>query len=508
MKTTTHNYKLIWGLFILLSGGPAFADVRSAKIFSDHMVLQRDRAIPVWGWAESGEKVTVGFRGASKTAVADSKGKWQVMFTAFSAGGPFVMTVAGKNNTVEISDILMGDVWLCGGQSNMQWSVEKTAQAQRDIPAATYPKIRLATLTGHAQTAAADIKWKGSQTAWQLCSPATVKSFSAVGYYFGLDLHKKLKVPIGLIMTAEGATPLMPWISAESQESNPHFKPILELYKTYPARSAAYRIKRKAYDEGLIKSKADGTPPPKFPGHFEGYFFDSPGWMYNARIVPLAPFSIKGVIWYQGENEAIYKRSNSYKDFFPVLIEDWRRLWGREKLPFLFVQLAAAGEKSGGAPRESNWAEVRDAQRRTLKLNHTAMVVITDICGSDLHPPKKVGVGHRLADSAEVIAYGKEKVYSGPLLKAVVFEKGKAKVSFTHTGTGLKVQGELLEGFELAGEDRKFHAAGAEVVGGSLVLVHSDKVTEPKFVRYSWANHPLGNLFNKENFPASCFETD
>ncbi|MFK5921522.1 MAG: sialate O-acetylesterase [Verrucomicrobiota bacterium] len=418
------------------------------------------------------------------------------------------MSIAGKKNTVEISDILLGDVWLCGGQSNMQWGLEKTARAKRDIPAATHPKIRLVTLTGHAQTPAADIKWKGTQTDWQLCSPATVKLFSAVGYYFGLDLHKKLNVPIGLIMTAEGSTPLMPWISAQSQQSNPHFKPILELYETYPARSAAYRIKRKAYDEGLKKSKAEGTPAPKFPGHFEGYFFESPGWMYNARIAPLAPFSIKGVIWYQGENEAIYKRTDSYKYFFPALIEDWRGLWGREDLPFLYVQLAANAGKSKGVPEESHWAEVRDGQRRTLKLDHTAMVVITDICSSALHPPEKIAVGERLAGAAEVIAYGKKKIYTGPLLKAVQFENGKAKVSFTHTGTGLKVQGEALKGFELAGENRKFYLAGAEVVDGNHVLVHSDKVQAPKFVRYSWANHALGNLFNKENFPTSCFETD
>jgi sialate O-acetylesterase len=297
--------------------------------------------------------------------------------------------------------------------------------------------------------------------------------------------------------------------------ANPIFKQTLEDYKTVPERRKLYDAKRAIYDAALAKSKAEGTPPPNslYPGSFEGDTF--PGPYFYGRVYPLAPFAMRGVIWYQGENEAINfantprpERPNNaltYKLFFPVLIAEWRTLWGRD-FPFLYVQLAPIGGKPA-APGESSWAEVRDGQRQALKVKNTAMVVTTDICDSDLHPKKKVDVGKRLALCARALAYGEKLLYSGPNFEKVEFKDGQAIPSFTDVGGGLVAKDGPLKGFAIAGADRKFVWGDAEIKGNTVV-VSSPQVPKPEAVRYAWAENPVGNLFNQEGFPASCFRTD
>ena len=483
--------RLLLCVALLALGQPARANVKVAGMFGANMVLQRSAAIPIWGWAGKGEKVTVAFNGATNAAVADENGKWMVKLGPFPAGGPYTMTIAGSN-TLTIGNILVGDVWLASGQSNMQWPLSKMDHAEREAAHADYGSFRFMTLHGTAREPAANVS--GS---WVVCSPATAPDFSAPGFFFGRALHTALKVPIGVINTSEGSSAARCWISAGTQLANPFFKEALEEYKTFPAR-------KQAYMEAVAKAKAAGTQPPSHVPFFEAYT-DVPGFLYNARIHPLAPFGIKGVIWYQGENEALFRHGRVYKDQFPALIQNWRELWGQGDFPFLYVQLQPFGGRRQ-TPAESEWAEVRDGQRQTLKVKNTGMVVTTDICDPALHPVKKAELGKRLALAARAIAYGEKVEYSGPLFDKAEFKDGRATVSFTHVGGGLVAKGGKLEGFAIAGADSAFVWADAEI-SGNRVIVRSAKVPAPRAVRYAWADNPVGTLFNQEGLPASCFRT-
>lgn len=312
-------------------------------------------------------------------------------------------------------------------------------------------------------------------------------------------------MPIGLITTAEGSSPIRAWISPRTQQTNPLFKEVMADYQTYTEKKGVYFKKRNAYEASVNQSKIDGSTPLPFPGHFEAYAV-GPGMFYNTRVAPLALFAIKGVIWWQGENEAIFKHARMYRDLMSAMFRDWRSLWKQPDLPFLIVQLAPIGGLEN-VPVESDWAEVRDGQRRSLCVKNTAMVVTMDVCESELHPRKKVEVGQRLALAARAIAYGEKVEYSGPLFKKVRFKGGKATIAFTHVGGGLVAKGDKLDGFAIAGADKVFVWADAEI-SGDRVVVHSDKVPAPQVVRYAWANNPVGHLFNREGLPASCFQSD
>ncbi len=482
-----------------------YAGVDVVGVYRDNMVLQRDMELPVWGGGRKGEKVSVEFAGAMKDTEVDAHGKWLVKINPLPAGGPHEMKITQGGSSATIKNIMVGEVWICSGQSNMQFGLKMVNDAVKEIADAKYPGIRFLTIQGTASSRQQVIPC-GSLN-WRECTPDTAGDLSAVAYFFGRELYKKLNVPVGLIVTAQGSSPIRSWISAETMNANPIFKGTLEDYKTYPERKKAYDEKREAYDQALAKSKVDGTKPPPWPGSFEsdGY----PGPYFYGRVFPLAPFAMRGVIWYQGENEAMdfqgITHAETYKDFFPVMIGEWRSLWGCD-FPFLYVQLAPGGGQQKD-PVESSWAEVRDAQRRTLNVKNTAMVVTTDICEADLHPRKKADVGKRLALAARAIAYGESLVYSGPIFSRAEFEGGKATTYFTNVGSGLSAGDGQLKGFSIAGSDRKFVWADAQIKGDSVV-VSSAQVTDPKAVRYGWAENPIGNLFNKEEFPASCFRTD
>ncbi|MDX1964432.1 MAG: sialate O-acetylesterase [Pirellulales bacterium] len=453
----------VWSWVMLAAGGclchcqRATAEVQAHALFTDHAVLQRDLPLSIWGTADDGEKVTVhlGDQTAETTA---QNGKWSVKLQPLPAGGPHELRISGPKNELKFSDILIGDVWICGGQSNMQWSINQCETPDKVKASANLPQLRFVQIprTGNPQPQST-VKAK-----WQVSTPDSVGDLTAVGFHFGKKLHEELHVPIGLINSNIGGTAAQRWTSKETLAANPAL--------------ARYAQENNSSD------------------------------LYNAMIHPLAPFGIKGAIWYQGESNA--DNAYHYRDLFPAMIKNWRDLWGQGEFPFLFVQLAPFMQKNS-EPIESNWAELREAQLMTLsKLPHTGMAVITDLGDEkDIHPVPKGPVGERLAQIARNVAYGEKSEPSGPLFDSLTIEGNKAILKFKHVGQGLEARGGELSGFTIAGEDKKFHNATAKVEGDTVVVT-ADAVTKPVAVRYGWANYPQVNLWNKDGLPASPFRTD
>lgn len=445
-----------WLLFLALLVGPivgAQAAVKTPALISDGMVLQRGMKVPIWGTATPGEQVTVQFQDQKRSTTAGKDGHWMVRLDPLTVGGPYEMTIHGENDKV-IRNILVGEVWICSGQSNMEMSVGGTAHAGEDIAHSANPHIRLLTVPHNGPpTPAQDVRVR-----WSDCGPSTVGSFSAVAYFFGRDLQKALNVPVGLIHTSVGGTPAELWTSKEVLESTPELK-------------------------GVRGSQ-----------------------LYNGMIAPLIPYAMRGVIWYQGESNA--GQAVQYQTLFPAMIEDWRSRWGEGTFPFLFVQLAPFMDIKS-QPEESAWAELREAQRLTsLRVPNTAMAVIVDVGEEhDIHPKRKAQVGARLALAALALAYGKKVEYAGPVYDGMQVQGDKAVLNFTHVDGGLEARAGPLKGFTIAGADHRFHNAQAEI-HGKQVVVWSEEVPHPVAVRYGWANFPVVNLWNKAGLPASPFRTD
>jgi sialate O-acetylesterase len=461
-----------WGVTLLLgwvalacAAHRAAAAVKTPAILGNNMVLQRGMKLPVWGTADPGEEVTVRFQGQEVSAKADGDGHWAVRLKELKAGGPFEMTVQGTNKLV-FKDVLVGEVWVCSGQSNMEMQLLACTGAPDTIRDSANPNIRLFTVS-HANVPKPAPDVRGG---WTQCGPQTVRTFSAVAYYFGRDLQKKLKVPVGLIHTSVGGTPAELWTSPEAL--------------------AAHRDLKGLRGSGL----------------------------YNGMVAPLIPYAIRGAIWYQGESNAgSPERAKQYETLFPTMIEDWRARWHQGDFPFLFVQIAPwripQGKDKAGKPipnpAQQGWPALREAQRLTLKkVPNTAMAVITDVGdANDIHPRKKAPVGERLARAALAVAYGEKVEYSGPAYTAMRVEGGRAVLQFDHVGGGLEAKGGPLTGFTVAGEDGKFVPAKAEIRGDEVV-VRSPQVKHPAAVRYGWSDNPEVNLWNKAGLPASPFRTD
>ena len=467
------------------SGLAGQAAVRLPALVGDHMVLQRDAPVPVWGWAEPGEKVSVTFRGKTYAAVPGAAGRWQATLPAAPAGGPYTMTIKGQN-TITVQDILVGDVWLAGGQSNMELPLrDKNApsphayplplHAEQEVAAANFPQIRQFTVK---KAVAYQPQTANEGYDWKVCSPATAGQFSAVGYFFARDLYQQYHVPIGLISSPWGGTVAEAWVSVGALQKLPDF------------RAVADTVARRAL-AGPKQKDAQNTPTV----------------LYNGMIAPLMPYAVKGVIWYQGESNV--GRAAQYRTLFPALINDWRSRWGAA-LPFLFVQLANF-TPALPEPAASDWAELREAQAQALALPRTGMAVAVDIGeGDNIHPANKQDVGHRLALAARRVAYGEKKVVAtGPTYQSMAVAGSQVRVKFTNLGSGLQVKGtgSPLKGFALAGADQKFYWATAAQEGPDVVLT-SNAVPAPVAVRYDWANNPDGNLYNQEGLPAVPFRTD
>lgn len=478
--------------FLIVPAAVVHADVRLPSLISDNMVLQQKAEVPIWGWAEDGEVVTVQIQNQKATATAQG-GKWMVRLKPLKAGGPFTLTIAGKNR-IEFKNVLVGEVWICGGQSNMQWQLRQTDGAEAEIARANYPQIRLITVPRLEVDKPVD----DFKSEWKETTPESVATFSAVGYYFGRDLHKALNVPVGLINNAVGGSPAESWMQDYALSSDTEYRQFLG---AYPGRMAQYEEAMKKYREDAERAKAENKPAPRAPGRPW-----MPAGLYNGMMAPLVPFAIKGAIWYQGESNA--GRAYQYRRLFPDMIRNWRSVMGQGNFPFLFVQLAAFGPNSDKLG-ESDWAELREAQTMTLKASpHTGMALAIDHgTYDDIHPRNKQPIGARLALSALAIAYGRKIVHSGPMYESMKADGEKIRISFTSTGGGLESKGGELKGFLIAGEDRKWHPAQARI-DGKHVVVWSSEVSKPVAVRYAWAKFPECNLYNKEGLPAISFRTD
>ncbi|MCF0040917.1 sialate O-acetylesterase [Dyadobacter fanqingshengii] len=632
-------------LFLLLNTS-VFAQVKLARLFSDHVVLQRQKPIPVWGWAKAGEKVKVTLAQQTVQTKADASGKWIVKFNPMEAGGPHTLNVSAKSGQASVNDILIGEVWLCSGQSNMEWSVASAKDFEIEKQNANFPQIRHFKVE-HNVTLQPEMDLTAGE--WKIASSETVGGFSAVGFFFARELYQKLNIPIGLLHSSWGGSQVEGWISKEGMLSDDELKsyaqnlpktwqeadivmdaklrkalfksdsytPTPEDEKKYVSgnadfstwlktadpvgqwdwkglmgyRGKGYMAKEVAIPADLIgketilslaendspnkiyingkligETAAKGVRKVKIPanswkqgknqlvidhGNMVATPWFGPGMMgnagniyvedgaakislakdwllmpsfaekheyahlmnnvgtsiYNAMIVPLLPFAIRGSLWYQGE--ANTGRAYQYRKSFPLLINDWRRLWNDE-FSFYWVQLSSYG-KDESSNKGSNWAELREAQNMTLSLPKTGMAVTTDVGNPDnIHPTNKQDVAHRLATQALKNDYGQNIPYSSPLYNKVQFSDGKAIVSFKHAENGLTVKDRYgyLKGFEIAGEDKVFYYAKAEIKGNTVEVSHP-KVTKPASVRYAWSDAPEeANLFSTDGFPASSFRTD
>ncbi len=513
-----------------LAASPARSDVVPHPIFSDNMVFQQGGTIAVWGKASPGETVQIALecttRGeASATGAgmtADKDGNWSLYLPKQKPGTGYALTIKDGKNTIVYKNVAVGEVWVCSGQSNMEWSVNAGETPDKVKAGATNPNLRLFTVQKRTSlTPIADQSDLKHFTKWVESSPETVGGFSAVAYHFGQKLQSELGVPVGLIHTSWGGTPCEAWTSLEALEAEPSLK-----HYAASARAAVQNFEKAktnydpkkaqmAYEEALAKwkvdaekAKADGKPVPKEPAKPAPPGPPGPGTptvLYNAMIYPLLNFKVRGAIWYQGESNA--GRAYEYRTLFTAMIEDWRKRFNCD-LPFMLVQLAPF---SNGNSADVHYAELRDAQLyATKKLPKVGIAVITDVGDEkDIHPKPKQPVGERLALAALGIEYGKKLEYYGPVLKDVKFDGGAATVSFDHTTGGLVAKDGDLTGFALMGEDKVFHPAKAEIKG-ETVVVTCDQVSKPVAVRYGWVNFakPTLNLFNGAGLPASPFRTD
>lgn len=450
-------------ILAMVAGQQTAQAVALPALFSDHMVLQQNAEVTVWGWASPGEAIT--FTGSWDNQPIKTKGnnlaQWQIKVKTPAAGGPHTITVEG-HNTLVIQDVLLGEVWLCSGQSNMEWRTRAGVDgAEPAIKKANYPAIRFFTVPRRAASGVQlDV-----DAHWVVCTPETMPDFSAVGYFFGQKLHENLQVPVGLLNSSWGGTPAEIWVNAQT------------IFQNNALAIAAAQLKEEPYGP------------------------NKPGQAFNAMIAPLIPYRLAGALWYQGESNT--SNPQHYETLLPALIQDWRSQWGYE-FPFYYVQIAPYNYG-----QNQNGVLLRDAQRKTLTVPRTGMVVISDVGNiQDIHPRNKIPVGQRLANWALNHTYGqKEIIFSGPLYSHMKIEGEKIRLYFDYTAPGLVTNGKELTWFEIAGADQKFVPAKARIVGNTVV-VQAREIKKPVAVRFAWSNTAEPNLFNKAGFPASSFRTD
>lgn len=488
------------------ASSPALCEVQLHPLFQDHLVLQRQSDSPIWGQANPGEEVKVSFRGSEMSGVAGPDGNWKVEIPTGEAGGPFDLKVSGENE-IALHDILVGEVWVCAGQSNMERSISMEWDGEKEIVSTEYPQIRLFQV-GQAAAREPQESMKGT---WKVAEPSAVGEFSAAGFYYGRELFRALDIPIGLIQATWDGSGMYSWSPRSAIEEVWEPKHLKSVEEDLTESEAALRSYHQAFGEWMTQAEVAekaGSPipaPPEIPED-KRRSQDSPSRLFNGMIAPLIPYSIRGVVWHQGESDA--HRAVRHTGMFPALIRGWRREWGIGDFPFYYVQLNNFMETSP-EPAKSKWACFREEQLEALAEPNTGMVVTIDIGNPhDIHPKNKKEVGRRLSLIALAKIYGREIPYSGPIYRSMKAEGNKIRVEFEHTDGGLAAKGEGgLVGFAIAGQDRRYHWAKAEIEGDSVV-VGNPEVPLPVSVRYGWDDNPECNLYNGANLPASPFRTD
>jgi sialate O-acetylesterase len=485
------------------------ADVKLPAIFGNHMVLQRDQKDRLWGKADAGEEIAVSINDQTKTTKAGDDGRWSVTLDPLPAGGPHKLTVKGKN-TVTFEDVLVGEVWICSGQSNMEWKVGGANDADLESLSANFPKIRFITVPKVGTQEPKD-DFKGE---WRACTPDSAKAFSAVGFFFGRQIHETIGVPIGLIDDSWGGSACEAWIRRDLLEKDPKYQPLMEAWakreNSLPEARAKYAKDLAEYKEAEAKAKEEGRRPGRPPQDPDAQMTGNarPGNIYNGTLKPTLGYGMRGAIWYQGESNAA--RAYQYRELFPLMIQSWRDEWNIGDFSFYWVQLADfMAERQ--APSDSSWAELREAQTLTMnRLPKTGQAVIIDLGeAQDIHPRNKLDVARRLARWALAKDYGVHVPYQSPTYKSMEKNDNKIILTFEQTGGGLKpFDVPELKGFTIANGDHKFVAAKAKLLGGNKVEVWSDEVSDPAAVRYAWADNPICNLYSKEGLPLTPFRTD
>lgn len=514
LLTTRSLIAFLCATLTLASSARAHSEVKPNALFSYHMVLQSGMAVPIWGMADPGEKVSVTFLKQTRTATADASGKWMVRLANLKAGGPFEMTIAGKSageTPIVVKDVLVGEVWLGSGQSNMQFYVSKNGPGhapyglldeEKEIAAANYPQLRMFTVKNvKAIDPLSDVVGT-----WEVCTPETVPNFSAVGYLFGRDLNQALKLPVGIVLSAYGASTAEAWVPRDALASDPLLKPMLD---KLDAREDYFKAHPPV--NGVAPSDADAPPSPQTvnsrPGR-AGTLRDpsqdqhQPTVLFNAMINPIIPYAIRGAIWYQGES--VVGGANGvmlYGHVMDTMVTNWRKLWGEGNFPFYVVQLP-------GQQNVSNNPLIREQQAKILSLPNSGMAVVLDTSeAKNVHPHNKEPLGERLTDIALANVYGKKIEYSGPVYASMKVEGDAIRIKFTHAA-GLTAKGGLPTWFQIAGTDQKFIDASAKIDGDSVV-VSSPNVPAPVAVRYAWDNYPnTANLYNSAGLQAAPFRTD
>lgn len=500
-------------LFLLASAAAASADIKLPAIIGDNMVLQQKQSNPIWGWDKPGTKVTVTFGAQTKTAEAGAQGKWTVKLDPLPASAkPATMKIKGTS-TKELKNILVGEVWVCSGQSNMQWSVSQSYDAELEIATAKFPNIRLISVP-QVGTQEPQDDFKG---AWAECSPANAGEFSAVGFFFGRTLHQALDVPVGLIDNAWGGSAAEAWVRRDVLQKDPRFKTLMDGWaarekeltsdaskQRYDAALAAWK---KRSDEARAKKlefreRAPQSPQQQLSGN------SRPGNIYNGVLLPTIGFGIKGTIWYQGESNA--SRAYEYGYLFPLMIQHWRDEWKQGDFPFYWVQLADFKAEQP-QPGDSDWAELRESQTKTQKaIQNGGQAVIIDIGeGRDIHPRNKRDVADRLVRLALAKDYGIQIPHRSPEYKSVELQGGKAIVTLNTFGSSLYTfDVQEVKGLAICGEDKKWVWATGKLIGADKIEVTAPGMTKPVAVRYAWSDNPVCNLYSKEGLPVTPFRTD
>ena len=494
---------------VLSSALPARADVSLPSIIGNNMMLQQGQPVPIWGWAEPGEKVTVKIGEWQTQTVAGTNGEWKVQVPKHDPGGPVAITIAGKNS-ITLTNVLFGEVWICSGQSNMGWGVGGSASLN-DMAKMNYPMIRQYCMHIHPT----NVPQRNCIGSWRIATSNNVHEFCAVGFWFAEKVHQETKMPMGLLHAAYGSSSAETWTPRQALRDDPDFAPMFERAKLadMPALEAKYAVAMTNWEAQAQDAKKQNKPEPSKPQEpkdIHAYIMrHAPGNVFDGMIMPLVPFGIRGALWYQGEHNA--PRAQQYRKVLPILIRCWRAVWGQGDFPFFIVQLPNTYH-TPTEPRDSEWAEMRETQAAVASsVSNCYMAVTIDTGDGTIHPVNKWDVGKRLALIALDKVYGRKTECYGPSFDSMTVKNGNVVVRFKNTDGGLMVgkdgTAKTITGFAVAGEDRKFAWADAWIQKETVVLSNAT-LRMPVAVRYAWGDNPACNLYNKAGLPAAPFRTD